>query len=130
MNKKLKAVLSDRKVSEANYYKQIDELIGEEIEYYGSLVRVEQVFKYVKWEHYYKWYTITDEQTDRFNNILKKTAPSMKPLAYWEINFPNIKAIYIVNFLDKKEDDDENKYMYADTQSFAHSEEIKTKEGE
>lgn len=121
---KLDKVISDERVSEEEYYNDIDTLVWEEIEYYWSKVKVEQVFKYVKYSHYYDWYTITDEQTDSFNKLGQEKAPWMKKLKYWEVNYPPMKAIYIVNFLDRKEWGP-NKYMYTDTSALKHSEELR-----
>ena len=83
-------------------------------------VEVNCVFKYVKYDHYMNWYRIDNKTTDVLNELIPKW---MKKLDKWECNYPWYKAIYIVNVLGKDEED-EDKYMYADTYAIKHSLEL------
>lgn len=110
----IKEIISIEKKTRHRYYKEIDSLIWKEIIYYWMNVLVDSVFKYIKWEHFYKWAKISPDTSDE---ILKKINKKRD-----ELIFPEMKAIYIVKLKDKKDIEKIwEEYIYMNTNALSHS---------
>lgn len=121
---KINKLISDDKVSRLQYFHEIDDLIWNNIEYYGMNVEVVEVTKYIKHKDFFEWMDVDDNMIDNFNE-------AGVPLPNWISTtkkiFPHMKAIYIVKLLDQKDINDDNEgYMFMDTSALSHSEELRT----
>ena len=123
----LNLIFSDERVSDIEYYAQVDSLVGRELEYYGMRCKVNCVFKYVHPEHFYDGFVLSEDQSEVF---LKTAKEHDLDTALWQPgvrHYAGYKALYIIENLDAHEDD-EHKYMYADCLSLEHSEEMRVEE--
>lgn len=123
--KLLDRLCSTDRVSKRTYYSHIDKMVWKTFEYYWMMVEVDSVFKYIRYEHFFDGYTIKDEDTEMFNKLGQENAPWMKLLEKWQLHFAPMKAVYIVRILDKERFIDWEEFIYADTQAFEHSEELR-----
>lgn len=120
---KLEKVISDKRVSEEQYIQEITDLLWERFKYYDMDIEVDDVFKWVKHEHYFDGFMLTKEQHNAFNDI--RVENGMKKQRRTR-QFPSFKAIYIVRLLNKEDiERTGNEFMFADTSALRHSEELK-----